>query len=114
MHQCMANRDAARVTFCGAARLRSTMPHVTPRRPAILSVCADAVAACVGPVAILALTASAALAAPCGGDHTLAIGVVRPPAGSSKGFGAMPLNSLTPAAPDILKAPRRSLAHTPA
>ncbi len=80
------------------------MPHVTPRRPAILSVCADAVAACVGPVAILALTASAALAAPCGGDHTLAIGVFGPLTGSSKDFGEMALNSVKLAAADFDKA----------
>jgi branched-chain amino acid transport system substrate-binding protein len=73
------------------------MPYVISLRGCILP-------ACIGSIAIFALTTSAAVAAPCGGDHPLAIGVFGPLTGSSKDFGEMALNSVKLAAADFDKA----------
>lgn len=73
------------------------MPYVISRRSSILP-------ACIGSIAIFALTTVAALAEPCGGEHPLAIGVFGPLTGSSKDFGEMALNSVKLAAADFEKA----------
>jgi branched-chain amino acid transport system substrate-binding protein len=73
------------------------MPHAISRCNSVLS-------NCIAPIAIFALTTSAALAAPCGGEHPLAIGVFGPLTGASKDFGEMALNSVKLAAADFERA----------
>src|SRR5690348_2868320 len=63
-----------------------------------------------GAVAALALSAGGALAAPCGGDHPLAIGVFGPLTGPSKDFGEMALDSVKLAVADFEKAGGCSVA----
>lgn len=72
--------------------------------PSRISLHLGARVAWLGAVAGLALSATVAAAAPCGGDRPLAIGVFGPLTGASKDFGEMALSSVKLAAADFVKA----------
>jgi branched-chain amino acid transport system substrate-binding protein len=63
-------------------------------------------ASCVALFAVVSVFAvqASALAAPCGGDHPLAIGIFGPLTGASKDFGEVALSSVKLAAADFEKA----------